>query len=341
MKIGIALLSASIIVLAGCGGGGGGSNSGPVNRSPNAALALTTANVEDVSAAAISASDLALTAGADTIVFAASVESQSSDFEISDFILRTLSHLPKDAFLSSDIALSIEIPPTTVSCSDPDIGGISGQARVSGNIASDLMLTPGDRLNTEFFNCQLEPGLIADGVMNLFINSFSGDPLLENPPYSLSARVTFGGFSIAEGISSYFADGDMTMTIVVDANNVETLEATGNYLAVREGASAQVRLFNYNFTAVLNPNTNTQTVEQSGTLDSTLLGGSVNVTTLETFQGVIGENPSQGALLMTGANNSAASLVAIDQNDVEIMLDEDGDGVFAAPFTVAWDDLTL
>ena len=330
------------VFLTACGSGSGeaGGNS-QVGNSPDTALAITLSNSEDVSASTVSAVSATTNAGGDTLAFSASIETDNKTIEINQFVQRLLAGFPERFLQETGLATGIVISPITINCSDPDFGGVSGQVTLSAEIASRSEITPGDKFNAEFFNCEIEPGIVGNGVMNFVINSFSGDIISYTPPYQLAADITFEDFSVTSGLESYFADGDMTIDINVDNNNIQSLLATGDFIRVQEGASTEIRLFDYSVSEVLDTLSSTFVQEQSGTLDSVLLGGSVTFSTLEPFVGTLGQNPNTGTLLMTGAASSAARLVVIDEDSVQIFVDEDGDGSFDPPSTVAWDDLTL
>lgn len=339
--LGLTVFSGGFLLTA-CGSGSSDSPSSFLSGdSPDSALAITVSNAEDVSASSLSAIDSATNASGDAVAFSASLEDQGESFEISSFVRHLITHLPKSALQDSGLATGIVINPTTLNCSDPDFGGVSGQVTISGNLASQSTLTPGDELNSEFFNCEIEPGLIGDGEMNFVVNSFSGDLSFSTPPYQLGVDVTFVDFTVTSGLDSYFADGDMTMDMHIGIDNIQTLLASGDFITVREGASTQIRLFDYEISEVIDFNNSSYIQEQSGTLDSSLLGGSISFTTPVPFEGVLGEYPDVGTLLMTGDNSSAARLVVIDEVEVQIFVDEDGDGTFDAPTTVAWVDLEL
>lgn len=332
----------SVLLLMACGSGGSDSaSSSQSGNSPDSALAITLTNSEDVSASVLSATESTTNASGDAIAFSASIKDQSEAFEISGFVRHMLTNLPKSAFQESSQATGVVINPTTLNCSDPDVGGVSGQITISGNLASQSTLTAGDELNSEFFNCEMEPGLIGDGEMNFVITSFSGDLFFTTPPYQLGVDITFIDFNVINGLESYYADGGMAMDIHLGVDNIQTLLASGDFITVKEGASSQIRLFDYEVSEVVDLNTNSYIQEQSATLDSSLLGGSVSYTTPVPFEGVLGQYPDTGTLLMTGGNNSSARLEVINNVDVQIFVDEDGDGTFDTPTSVAWVDLEL
>jgi len=84
-------------------------------------------------------------------------------------------------------------------------------------------------------------------------------------------------------------------------------------------------------------------VSGQGTLESSFIGGTV---TFETTQEVTGtsfdvNNPSAGEMLIVGAANSSVLLRILDSVDVELDLDDEGDGFDAGDVTLpsSWDEL--
>ena len=339
-------LSIALVTVAACGGGGGGGggdDGGPGSSSATVdpALAITQLNAEEVSAVTVGGTSAATQAGGSTIVFSASIDAPESDFEISQLIRSMLKRVPEEALVDTDLATGIRIAPTTVSCADPDIGGVSGSVQVSGDVASLLAYSADDELNFDFFSCELQPGFVLDGGMDLVILAVSGNQDFVTPPYRLATDADFDDFTVLDGLAVYFADGDMVIDQSHTLADIESIEVMGEVLRVREGASSTVRLFDFSGQEIIDYNTNTYTLEQTGMLDSVILGGSVSFFTLATFEGVLGESPNAGTLLMVGAGDSAARLEVIDEFDVNIFVDEEGDGTFVAPIVVPWDDLVL
>lgn len=55
--------------------------------------------------------------------------------------------------------------------------------------------------------------------------------------------------------------------------------------------------------------------------------------------GVVAATPSQGALAVTGANKSQATLVTLNNADYRIDVDENGDGILEKQILGKWTDL--
>ena len=83
------------------------------------------------------------------------------------------------------------------------------------------------------------------------------------------------------------------------------------------------------------------TLSASGTVNSTALSGSVTYTTTVTFQGAGGGYPFAGEMLLTGANGATIRLIALDETNVRIETDTDGDGVVDDTEDTTWDDIAI
>ena len=76
----------------------------------------------------------------------------------------------------------------------------------------------------------------------------------------------------------------------------------------------------------------------SGTLDSSQLPGAVTYSTPVTFEGFDDDYPGTGEFLVEG-ENSAAKLVALNNVDVQILIDADGNGEFETEILTTWAEL--
>lgn len=82
-----------------------------------------------------------------------------------------------------------------------------------------------------------------------------------------------------------------------------------------------------------------------GDFQDSRLGGVFRVTTPDSFTGTIGQFPTEGRLLLAGANNSAARVseegaAASDAERVQVSVDSNGDNADDQQAGVLWSDLT-
>lgn len=81
------------------------------------------------------------------------------------------------------------------------------------------------------------------------------------------------------------------------------------------------------------------TLASSGTLDSSDLGGAVDFSTPVSFEGFDNNFPSAGSLLVEGDGGTSARLTALDEVNVRIELDTDGDGAVDETIDTTWQAL--
>ena len=80
------------------------------------------------------------------------------------------------------------------------------------------------------------------------------------------------------------------------------------------------------------------TLSAAGTLDSTELDGVIQYSTPVTFAGEGFDYPSSGSMLIQGLD-SAARLTAVDNVNVTIEIDVDGDGTYDETLELTWAEL--
>lgn len=333
-KIHIAIVSILMAgLLAACGGGGGGDDASPA---PTSGVSITTANVEVVSAEVVNSVDAVEGAGGGSaIITGVSITATSDGFSYRDFVLAQLDNFAvvRQQQLSSGV-VGVVIPAETVACS----GG--GAITISGNVAAPNLDTfsAGDTLSAVFDNCS-ESGSLISGRFDMTINAaFDG-----TPPFNLDVSVTMTGFSVSDPDVNFSSDGDMRLVLTEDgAGNFEAA-ISGNSLTVSESGDT-FTLSSYNYVLTGNDSSGDYSIDIAGTIDSTIVGGSVTFVTVQPFTGndFIGTgDPTQGVLLMTSNFDSSQSRLTAQPDGINVMIevDADGDGVFESTVMTTWDNL--
>lgn len=219
---------------------------------------------------------------------------------------------------------------------------LGGTMTISGEIADPLdpldpiTLTSGDNFTILYAACNDGFSTI-NGSLFYEVNAFDGD--LESGLYSLTMTATFTDFQVATDEDELVSNGDVTVSI--DSRQFPYLEAevSGISLTVDSTASAFVLT---NFSSLYGQNTGlapfpyNQT--SSGTLDSTLLPGIVSYATPVNFEGSDTDYPSVGEFLVTGSSSSAR-LTAVDNVNVIVDIDTDGDGTVDETINTTWAEL--
>ena len=316
---------ASTLLFAGCGGGGSGGSEGPV-ASPDLTVSITSNNAIEVA----------------KVSWATALES----VEFSDltgtglFIGGTSGGVSK---LDDAIATSAKlhggpaeetIPAETVPCD------VSGDVTVSGQIADPVTptLTEGDFFQIDFNNCDDGLGSVTDGLMRMDIDAFNGD--LSSELFDMTVTLTLDTFQVTAGQDVITSHGDVTATI--DTTNLPSLFTgiSGNSMRIDANSSSESLT---NFASSLNVDGTVDPAgyarSAAGTLDSTQLAGAIRYSTPDTFEGVDTDFPNSGEFLVEG-NESSLRLIAVNNIEVRIELDLDGDGIVDETILTTWAELT-
>ncbi len=233
---------------------------------------------------------------------------------------------------ASNSAANAPIPETIADCP------LAGTMTLTGEIADPLTptLTPGDFFDIFYEMCD-DGFSVIDGGLFYEVSAFIGD--LAAGTYGLTMTATFTGFQVATLEDELVSNGDVTVRLdTLQFPYIET-EVSGNSLTV-DGTTSAVEMTNFATTHAqdtgLDPSPYTQS--SFGTIDSTLLPGIVSYATPVDFEGSDTDYPSVGEFLVTGSNSSAR-LTAIDNVNVRIDIDTDGNGTVDETINTTWAEL--
>lgn len=335
-RLGIAIVSILTAgLLAACSGGGGGDGAGAVPP-PVSGVSITTANAEAVSAEVANSVDLLEgPISGNALITGVSITADSGGFNYRDFVLAQLDKFSvvRQQQLSSGI-VGVVIPATTEPCS----GG--GTVTISGNVADTSLttLSAGDTLSAAFTNCD-EAGILISGGLDLTINTISAF-YDGTPPFDIDTSVIITGLSVTDAGITFSSDGDMRMALTEDASGNYDTSLSGNSLTANEGGQTDT-LSSYNYVLTANDSSGDYGIDIAGTIDSTILGGSVTFITVQTFVGndFLGAgDPTEGVLLMTSDFDSSQAKLTAQPDGVNVMIevDAEGDGVFEDTVMTTW-----
>ncbi|MGI9233722.1 MAG: hypothetical protein ACR2RD_08845 [Woeseiaceae bacterium] len=227
----------------------------------------------------------------------------------------------------------VPIPAETTPCA------MSGTVTVSGEIADPITptLSPGDFFEIDYDACDEGLGDVIDGVMRLDINSFSGDFL--NDLFNMTATMTLTMFQVTTGQDVSSSHGDATVTLNTLNSPAVSTSLSGNSMRIDANATSEL-MTNYTSTIDVNGGQvpSPFTMASSGTLDSTRLSGVISYSTPVDFQGFDADYPSSGEFLVSGGS-STLRLIAIDNINVTIELDTNGDGTVDETIQTTWADM--
>ena len=220
-----------------------------------------------------------------------------------------------------DYFASVSIPDTTSLCA------VDGSVTVTGQVASPITLSAGDRLRFEFFDCDDGAGQVLNGIYEMVVNNFSGDVL--QGLFNLIAAMTFDGFEVTERLEMTALSGATTLNLDTSIPLMTSVSVSGASLSVNGRTdSATLTEFRTEVTHNAGVAPEAYTLAASGTLTSTVFEGEVNYNTPVPLQGFVGEYPFPGELLVTGEGGTSLRLMALDNINVRLEIDPgDGSGI--------------
>jgi len=300
------------LTLAACGGSGGGGGSGSSSQTGTATI--NSGNAEQVATAALDATAGVLDITNSANVLAARLDANATGFHLTEFMTRQLAEvLPGERVLAATTT-------TTTPCGSGTVTQIFNDADDSGSFST------GDSYELRFACSE-------NGV------SINGSIILRN--IVLEGGGNSGNFRVAmtlEYVDLRVSDGVSTVTY----NGTITTDIT-----YRDGVFTYRYSLNGTFGGLLGGSSVTYSVDQNGVVtyssqgSVTLAGGgTLGFETTTPFAGDPATgNPSAGECVVYGASNSRLLITALDSENVQIQVDEDGDGTFETSRVLTWASL--
>lgn len=322
----------SVTLVSSCGGGGG---SGGTTAS--APVAITSGNAETAAGASAATAQSTYEAGSmgGGLAIGANVRQGRPGFRIVPFAKSRLRFLTEKHFRGNSSSVASIMVKTDLPCDNA-----GGTASMTWNDADNsLGLTPGDSFSITFDDClDSEDQETSSGSISMTLNSVSGNPRTDLV-WSVNITLTMTNLTITDGAGTDTLNGDITLAMSSNDGGVNAAGAiSGNSLTVTENGVTET-LSDYTITFTNNDATSAYTIDSSGTVSSSELGGSVRFETLTTFEGIDPDYPHTGVMKITGASDSSITLAAIDSTTVRLDIDEDGDGVTDLTLTARWSEL--
>lgn len=315
------LTPVALSLLAACGGGGGG----VAVNSPGPTLSIDSANAVLVAKVSY---DSALASGGLGSLSGNGLILGDGPGGVAK-LGNTLSNAAKTGAGSS----RVPIPAETTACA------ASGTVTISGDIADPFTptLSPGDYFVADYEACDEGTGGVIDGGMRLDINSFSGDFL--TALFEMNVTMTLTNLQVTAGQDVVTSHGDATVALNTLNSPAVSTSLSGNSMRIDANAASD-SLTNYRSATTVDGGQvpAPYTMTSSGTLDSTQLPGIIRYSTPVVFQGFGSDYPSSGEFLVTGSSSSLR-LIALDNVNVVIELDTNGDGTVDETIPTTWAEL--
>jgi len=327
------LIAASITLFSGCGGGGGGGGGG-ASTPPAGLLGIDTSNAPAVAGtvAGASASTTNLGPTGPAVIGGVSIDGGATSTGLVQLAVWQL---------------------TEISTLPPQPANMIGAAMMSGSKActgggsfayqfndADLngVLSIRETLSITFNNCAMTAGgAPGNGGFTVVLNSVTGTP--GTGAWSGSITMTFSNMTL----SGTSVSGDMTFKLSSTNSSDIGGVLSGSSISVTNATGKVDTLSGYNFTLGYNKSTTAYTLDATGTVSRSDLGGTVSFSTPSTLAGKFSnrpDNPVSGVFLVTGANNSKLRMTAIDNSYVKLEVDANGDGTYEFATTKTWAEIS-
>ena len=219
---------------------------------------------------------------------------------------------------------------------------VFGTTTISGELETGIPYSVGDTINVDAADCDDGFGEVVNGRMEITVTAYTGD-ILFGPTYSLEMSVLLIDFEVATPSETVVSNGDATVLVDTSGDPLFLMSISGSSLTNQYLASSET-ISNYQNSQTVDtsvPLAEPYTLDASGTVASSQLPTAVSYTTTVTFQGAGAAYPYAGEMLLTAAAGGAVKLIALNETDVRIETDADGDDVFESTEDTTWDDIAL
>lgn len=315
------VVTAAMLALAGCGGGGGGDDAAPVTLAT-----ITTANAPQITSSVMAAS----LQGGELASFASLSPQSGGPTPLMAPVYSKVAAIQSAALdaLRKHAQAVAHVPfgPEVTQCTD------GGTATISGNVANPLAPGPNDTIVVEFAAC-VEGDTTMNGRLSMRITSFSGN--FDTETYAFGVDLQLVALQVAVAGETSTANGSIGVAVNSNAST-ETTTVTSSSITISEGGSSHT-LRDYSSTRIVSAGA--YTLDVGGSLTSTDFSGTVTFDTTTLLQGLDGEHPFAGRMLISGAGGATVKVTVLDSTFVRLEVDSNGDGTVDATLDRAWSDL--
>ena len=322
--------ASTLALLTACGGGGGDAPAKPADTR----VAITSANQSQVVRAGVNAGlSVSMAQGSTSGVSPSGVQDRSH-------ALAAVMQRAVTAARASrkGIASASAHPATTASDSEPcDFGGTLTVTLDDRD--NDLKLSNGDVVSASFAQCKDSASSTIDGAISITLTGTPTDTQFAATASFQNVAVTddgttstiAGNVTVAENDT----DTDTQTTLSVGSGGLTASTVSADYDdAVSFASGFVIRMDESSSGSV--------SVSLSGTITAQSLGGSITISTPQPLVETANDDrPSAGQVIVTGASGSSVRATVLDNSQVKLELDANGDGTYEGSSIVTWAALTV
>ena len=214
----------------------------------------------------------------------------------------------------------------------------SGTMMISGDIADPVGgLSQNDTINVDYTDCDDGLGEVLTGRIEMIVDQFSGNIL---GSYILGMDVLMIDFTVGTAEDTVISNGDALVSVNTQGLPVISMSINGSSMQMDSNTDTRL-LTDYSTAQTIDTSVQPEpyTLAAGGQVTSSQLGGRLFYNTTVTFQGMAGSYPFAGELLVQGETDGLIRLIALDDMNVRLESDFDGDGTVDSTENTTWDDI--
>jgi hypothetical protein len=221
-----------------------------------------------------------------------------------------------------------------------------GSASTSINDVLPAGLSTGDSVDATFYGCMIDVGggtmLTFNGMLGFDATTVTGDPFdpLTGGAHTLTG--TFGGLTLGILGATMTVNGGISVSLSSADADTFVGSISGDYFAAYAQAGVQAfsgSLDDFLIQRTWTESTGAYSLQINAQIYSSELGGFATFETTTPFTGTGEDHPSAGTLVATGAQGATVTLIALDNVNVQILIDADWNGVNETTINTTWDAL--
>jgi hypothetical protein len=314
------LLSAG---MAACGGGGGGG----VAATPAALVSIDEDNAEtiarEVLSVGVDSADLGVSTGGSGILAA---DGGASALAVHLAGRRT-------------IQAAGQVQASAIGDAESEFDClVSGTLSLSEDLDDPDTLQSGDEVTAVFDACDDGEGAVYDGQLRIEVQSFTGD--LFEGLYRLDSRFVMTDLAITKNGITETGNGTLNVDMDLRIAGLETYDIESTLFTLTSGATTWiVRDLVSFFEDDYRDEEWRVTLDESGSLESSSFAGRVDYGTTTPFVSVDGGYPRAGVLRIDGANGTSVLVTVLDEEELQLEIDRNGDEVVDETLLLNWEDI--
>jgi hypothetical protein len=212
-----------------------------------------------------------------------------------------------------------------------------GTVTVSANLQQPDTLTAGDSITARFADCDDGDGRVVSGTLRLVVDAFDGD--FASGLFAAGVDLSFDVLSVTEDGETNTVNGDIALFVDTRRYPVVAFSHSGRGLAITERGETMVFAEWSNGLSVDGSSVPAgYSLTGNGRIDVPRHGG-VSYRVDEAFTGFGDTHPISGVLYLEGRDGASITITSLSNEQLQLEMDYDGDGVVDEVRLRTWAEL--